>query len=48
MALIFGNETEGLAGLEESARICVPAVYLPMRDDLIRSYNLSNAVSGLV
>ncbi|CAM9670616.1 unnamed protein product [Hapterophycus canaliculatus] len=44
--LVFGNEVDGLSGLEEGARgRSLPAVYLPMRDDVIRSYNLSNAVS---
>lgn len=36
---------DGLTGLDEDARKSLPALYLPMRDDAIRSYNLSNAVS---
>ena len=46
VALVFGNEVDGLSGLEEEARGSLPAVYLPMCEDAIRSYNLSNAVSG--
>lgn len=44
LALVFGNEVDGLLGLEEEARESLSAVYIPMRDDVIRSYNLSNAV----
>lgn len=45
VALVFGNEVDGLSGLEEGEMgRALPAVYLPMRDDVIRSYNLSNAV----
>lgn len=47
VALVFGNEVDGLSGLEEETRRSLPAVYLPMCEDAIRSYNLSNAVSGL-
>ncbi|CAM9439587.1 unnamed protein product [Scytosiphon promiscuus] len=47
--LVFGNEVDGLSGLEEGARgRALPAVFLPMRDDVIRSYNLSNAVAMAV
>lgn len=46
VTLVFGNEVDGLSGLEEEARNFLPAVYLPMRDDVIRSYNLSNAVGA--
>lgn len=45
VALVFGNEVDGLSGLVEEMRDSLPAVYLPMDDDAIRSYNLSNAVS---
>lgn len=46
VALVFGNEVDGLSGLEEGAQgRSLPAVFLPMRDDVIRSYNLANAVS---
>lgn len=46
IALVFGNEVDGLSGLEEGAKgRSLPAVFLPMRDDVIRSYNLANAVS---
>ncbi|CAM9276440.1 unnamed protein product [Discosporangium mesarthrocarpum] len=45
VGLVFGNEVEGLDKLEPSARQTIPAVYLPMRDGVIRSYNLSNAVA---
>ncbi|CAN0469255.1 unnamed protein product [Ectocarpus sp. 12 AP-2014] len=49
VALVFGNEVDGLSGLEEGERgRALPAVYLPMRDDVIRSYNLSNAVAMAV
>ena len=47
VALVFGNEVDGLSGLEEETRGSLPAVYLPMCEDAIRSYNLSNAVRGL-
>lgn len=47
VALVFGNEVDGLSALEEGPQgRSLPAVYLPMRDDVIRSYNLSNAVRG--
>lgn len=47
VALVFGNEVDGLSALDEGPQgRSLPAVYLPMRDDVIRSYNLSNAVSG--
>lgn len=45
VALVFGNEVDGLKDLDEEVRDSLPALYLPMRDDVIRSYNLSNAVS---
>lgn len=46
VALVFGNEVDGLSGLEEGHKgRSLPAVFLPMRDDVIRSYNLANAVS---
>lgn len=44
VALVFGNEVDGLSGLDQDARETLPAVYLPMNEDVIRSYNLSNAV----
>lgn len=44
VALVFGNEVDGLSGLDQDARETLPAVYLPMNDGVIRSYNLSNAV----
>ena len=48
VALVFGNEVDGLSGLEEEARGSLPAVYLPMCEDAIRSYNLSNAVRAML
>ena len=46
VALVFGNEVDGLSGLEEGPKgRSLPAVFLPMRDGVIRSYNLANAVS---
>ncbi|CAM9359940.1 unnamed protein product [Pylaiella littoralis] len=49
VALVFGNEVDGLSGLDEGETgRALPAVYLPMRDDVIRSYNLSNAVAMAV
>eukprot|EP00752_Nemacystus_decipiens_P009350 g8356.t2 len=49
VALVFGNEVDGLSGLEEGALgRSLPAVFLPMRDDVIRSYNLANAVAMAV
>lgn len=44
VALVFGNEVDGLSGLDQDARETMPAVYLPMNEGVIRSYNLSNAV----
>eukprot|EP00903_Cladosiphon_okamuranus_P011109 g10485.t1 len=49
VALVFGNEVDGLSGLEDGAKgRSLPAIFLPMRDDVIRSYNLANAVAMAV
>ena len=48
VALVFGNEVDGLSGLDQDARETLPAVYLPMEESVIRSYNLSNAVAMAV
>jgi tRNA(Leu) C34 or U34 (ribose-2'-O)-methylase TrmL len=45
VALVFGSETEGLSSISPTAADTLPAVYLPMFSDHIRSYNLANTVS---
>ena len=45
VALVFGSETEGLKSISPNAAATLPAVFLPMNSEHIRSYNLANTVS---